>query len=239
MHRGGPGARHLSDHAAGRSISPASDKQVSVPVNGIEITAASLDYHKTDRASNAPAEAAGREVLALAAHLRVDDELRHRALLRRHRLDAEPPGSGSAGASADARRPARSMRSSPTPAASSPRSGRSSKRSQRDHMPAARSSDFRVDDEQVSVAFKGPGYMADASIDRRSGKYEFSESRLGPVAIAQRPAQRAGHRRRVEAADRRLGRPTDVHLADSGSCCSTSSTSTGSPASCCCSRAAP
>jgi hypothetical protein len=44
-------------------------------------------------------------------------------------------------------------------------------------------SDFRVDDEQISVAFKGPGYIADASIDRRGGKYEFSESRLGPVAV--------------------------------------------------------
>src|SRR3954464_15826066 len=30
-------------------------------------------------------------------------------------------------------------------------------------------SDFRVDDEQVSVSFKGPGYTADAFIDRSSG----------------------------------------------------------------------
>jgi len=44
--------------------------------------------------------------------------------------------------------------------------------------------DFRVDDEQVSVAFKGPGYMADANIDRKTGAYELSESRLGVVAIA-------------------------------------------------------
>ena len=44
-------------------------------------------------------------------------------------------------------------------------------------------SDFRVDDDQLSVAFKGPGYMADAVVDRRTGKYELSESRLGLVAI--------------------------------------------------------
>jgi len=45
-------------------------------------------------------------------------------------------------------------------------------------------SDFRADDEQLSMAFKGPGYIADAIVDRRSGKYELSESRLGLVAIA-------------------------------------------------------
>lgn len=44
--------------------------------------------------------------------------------------------------------------------------------------------DFRVDDESLSVAFKGPGYIADALIDRRTGSYELSESRLGLVALA-------------------------------------------------------
>jgi len=43
--------------------------------------------------------------------------------------------------------------------------------------------DFRVDDDQVTVTFKGPGYAADALIDRRSGKYEVTESRLGLVAV--------------------------------------------------------
>jgi uncharacterized protein len=43
--------------------------------------------------------------------------------------------------------------------------------------------DFRVDDDQLSVGFKGPGYIADAVIDRRTGKYDLSESRLGLVAI--------------------------------------------------------
>jgi len=54
---------------------------------------------------------------------------------------------------------------------------------QRDQHVGGALSDFRVDDELISVAFKGPGYIADASVDRRSGKYEFSESRLGAVAV--------------------------------------------------------
>jgi len=43
--------------------------------------------------------------------------------------------------------------------------------------------DFRVDDAQCSVSFKGPGYSADAFIDRQSGKYELNETRLGLVAV--------------------------------------------------------
>jgi hypothetical protein len=44
-------------------------------------------------------------------------------------------------------------------------------------------SDFRVDEDQLSVAFRGPGYAADAVIDRRTGKYDLTESRLGLVAL--------------------------------------------------------
>lgn len=44
-------------------------------------------------------------------------------------------------------------------------------------------SDFRIDNDQVSIAFKGPGYAADAIVDRRTGKYEVTESRLGLVAV--------------------------------------------------------
>jgi len=43
--------------------------------------------------------------------------------------------------------------------------------------------DFRVDDDQVSLTFKGPGYSADAQVDRKTGKYEVSESRLGVIAV--------------------------------------------------------
>ena len=44
-------------------------------------------------------------------------------------------------------------------------------------------SDFRVEDAQVAVSFKGPGYMADTFIDRESGNYELNETRMGLVAV--------------------------------------------------------
>jgi uncharacterized protein len=44
-------------------------------------------------------------------------------------------------------------------------------------------SDFRVDDDQVQISFKGPGYSADGFADRRAGKYELNENRLGLVAV--------------------------------------------------------
>jgi hypothetical protein len=44
-------------------------------------------------------------------------------------------------------------------------------------------SDFRIDDDQLSIAFKGPGYAADALVDRATGQYELTESRLGFLAI--------------------------------------------------------
>ena len=39
--------------------------------------------------------------------------------------------------------------------------------------------DFRVDYNQCSVSFKGPGYAAEASIDRPTGAYEMTETRMG------------------------------------------------------------
>jgi len=44
-------------------------------------------------------------------------------------------------------------------------------------------SDFRVDDSQFSVSFKGPGYTADTFIDRDSGRYEVTETRMGWGAV--------------------------------------------------------
>ena len=44
-------------------------------------------------------------------------------------------------------------------------------------------SDFRVDDDQVTVTFKGPGYAADAVIDRKTARYDLTETRMGLVAI--------------------------------------------------------
>lgn len=43
--------------------------------------------------------------------------------------------------------------------------------------------DVRSEDRDLSIAFKGPGYAADVLIDRTTGKYELTESRLGLVAI--------------------------------------------------------
>ncbi len=44
-------------------------------------------------------------------------------------------------------------------------------------------SEFRVDDGQISVSFKGPGYAADVSIDGSTGQYDVTESQDGVVAI--------------------------------------------------------
>jgi hypothetical protein len=44
-------------------------------------------------------------------------------------------------------------------------------------------SDFRVEDSQISISFKGPGYAADAFIDAIKGSYDLAETRSGFVAI--------------------------------------------------------
>jgi hypothetical protein len=51
------------------------------------------------------------------------------------------------------------------------------------HHITAALSDFRVEDSQCTVSFKGPGYSADAFIDRAAGSYEVTENRMGFVAI--------------------------------------------------------
>ena len=43
--------------------------------------------------------------------------------------------------------------------------------------------DFRVEDTDWSVAFKGPGYSADVIIDRATGRYELTETRMGFFAV--------------------------------------------------------
>jgi hypothetical protein len=44
-------------------------------------------------------------------------------------------------------------------------------------------SDFRIDDSQVAVSFKGPGYAADIFIDRDSGAYDLTENKMGLAAM--------------------------------------------------------
>lgn len=43
--------------------------------------------------------------------------------------------------------------------------------------------EFRVDDVECVVAFKGPGYAADAFIDRATGRYQLTIAEHGPVAV--------------------------------------------------------
>jgi len=43
--------------------------------------------------------------------------------------------------------------------------------------------EFRIDERECDVIFKGPGYSADVVINRASGTYELTESRMGWGAI--------------------------------------------------------
>lgn len=52
----------------------------------------------------------------------------------------------------------------------------------REHVHGA-VTDYRVEDGQVTVSFKAPGYTADAFVDRATGKYDVTEVASGPVAV--------------------------------------------------------
>lgn len=43
--------------------------------------------------------------------------------------------------------------------------------------------DFIIDEEQLSVSFKGPGYAADAFIERSTGTYDLTKTMAGFVGI--------------------------------------------------------
>ena len=43
--------------------------------------------------------------------------------------------------------------------------------------------EFRVDDGQVSVSFKGPGYEATVFIDRETGSYDLTATKMGLVGV--------------------------------------------------------
>ncbi len=53
----------------------------------------------------------------------------------------------------------------------------------RQHEIRAALSDFRIDDAQIGVSFKGPGYAADAFIDRATGQYDLTVTSAGLVGI--------------------------------------------------------
>jgi uncharacterized protein len=44
-------------------------------------------------------------------------------------------------------------------------------------------SDFFIQDDQLSVAFKGPGYSANTFITRKTGKFELTELKMGVGAV--------------------------------------------------------
>lgn len=44
-------------------------------------------------------------------------------------------------------------------------------------------SDFRVDEQQCAISFKGPGYAADSIVDRATGAYELTITTMGLVAV--------------------------------------------------------
>ena len=43
--------------------------------------------------------------------------------------------------------------------------------------------EFRVDEQECVVTFKGPGYAADAFIDRESGRYTLTQTYHGFIAV--------------------------------------------------------
>jgi hypothetical protein len=51
------------------------------------------------------------------------------------------------------------------------------------HKISGAMAEFRVDDGQASVSFKGPGYTADVFVDRDSGAYDVTETKMGLAAI--------------------------------------------------------
>jgi hypothetical protein len=53
----------------------------------------------------------------------------------------------------------------------------------RTHGVKAALADFRVEGTQCEISFKGPGYEADAFIDRDTGHYQMTESRMGLVGV--------------------------------------------------------
>jgi hypothetical protein len=53
----------------------------------------------------------------------------------------------------------------------------------KNHQISAAVSEFRIDESQCTVSFKGPGYAADAFINRENGTYELTLLHAGIVGI--------------------------------------------------------
>jgi len=48
---------------------------------------------------------------------------------------------------------------------------------------SAAMSDFRIDESQCGISFKGPGYAADIFVDRQSGDYNMVQTRAGFIGV--------------------------------------------------------
>jgi uncharacterized protein len=44
-------------------------------------------------------------------------------------------------------------------------------------------SDFRIEEDQLAISFKGPAYLADAAVDRATGNYDLTITTMGFVAL--------------------------------------------------------
>ncbi len=51
------------------------------------------------------------------------------------------------------------------------------------HGIKAAMSEFRIDENQCSISFKGPGYAADAFINRETGEYDITLLRAGLIGV--------------------------------------------------------
>jgi hypothetical protein len=90
-------------------------------------------------------------------------------------------------------------------------------------------SDFRVDDGQCPVSFKRPGYTADVFIDRESGAYDDTETKMGLAAILNDLDEgRDGRRAWAWVIDASAVFMTVLSV--SGTCCCCSCRSDGTPA---------
>ena len=53
-----------------------------------------------------------------------------------------------------------------------------------DHVHGAvNTEDLRVEDDSISFSFRGPGYSADTTVDRATGKYTIVETKAGFIAV--------------------------------------------------------
>lgn len=53
----------------------------------------------------------------------------------------------------------------------------------KEHKVRAALSEFTIDDQECSLAFRGPAYAADVYLDRATGEYEINQVSEGFVAI--------------------------------------------------------